>query len=169
MSMMRLVIGAALGFILAQGVLYCLKRFVGWLQRAEVSQWAQRLRLAGGSGFAGGFAKYAGPVAAAVAVIALAAWTIEDYLRTRSAPSAAVAAAADAAAVAADADSVADEVAGLTPASTSEAATAAQVTGVDPYGDASFTCASASCSDFWPPEMSPCTALRPSIRPQVLM
>jgi len=41
MSMTQLVMGTALGFFVAQGVLYGIKHLIGWLQRSVVATGAK--------------------------------------------------------------------------------------------------------------------------------
>jgi len=136
--MLQLIVGAALGFILAQCALYCLGQLVGWLRRAGLRDRIRRLRPVRLPALTSGFIRSAGVVAGGVAIIALAAWTVADFLSSRSAHGATAAAVADAAAVAPDADGTADEVAGLVPAPPSEAVPEGQVAAADPYRDADF-------------------------------
>jgi len=68
MSMTQLVIGTALGFFVAQGVLYSIKHLIGWVQRSDARKRILKLPPALGSTFIGGFTKYATLIGASAAV-----------------------------------------------------------------------------------------------------
>jgi hypothetical protein len=133
-SMTQLVFGAALGFIVGEGVLYSMKRFVGCLQRDEMRKRIRKLTPLRGSALIGGFNKYAGILGASAALITLGVWAVGDYLAARSAPSVARANAFDpsTAVLISDPRGSPDEVAGLTPA------TAVRVVNVEPYTDSDY-------------------------------
>jgi len=59
MSMMQLVIGTALGFVIAQSGLYGIRHSLGWLQREEFST---RIRTLPGHVIVAGFIRYAAPI-----------------------------------------------------------------------------------------------------------
>jgi hypothetical protein len=86
MSMIQLVIGSALGFVFAQGALFAARQGAGWLGRGRIPQRRGTLTPPQWTSFLGGFVKYAGPIAAAVALLTLGAWAVSDYLAARSAP-----------------------------------------------------------------------------------
>jgi hypothetical protein len=132
--MTQLVFGAALGFIFGEGVLYSMKRFVGWLQRDEMHKRIRRLTPLRGSALIGGFNKYAGILGASAALITLGVWAVGDYLAARSTPSVAKANVFDpsTAVPISDPHGSPDPVAGLTPA------TAVPVDNVGPYTDSDF-------------------------------
>jgi hypothetical protein len=81
-SMIQLVLGAALGFIIGQGVLHGTKQLVGWILRDEVRG---RLPHVRGTALLGGFIKYSGVIGAIGALIFLGVWTIGDYVAARAA------------------------------------------------------------------------------------
>src|SRR6195256_764323 len=85
MSMTQLVIGTALGFFVAQGVLYSIKHLIGWVQRSDARKRILKLPPSLGSTFIGGFTKYATLVGASAAVITLGVWGVADYLAAQSA------------------------------------------------------------------------------------
>jgi hypothetical protein len=140
MSMTQLIFASALGFIAAQGGLYGVKSFAGWLQREGVRARIGGLIPSSAHGFIGAFIRYAAPVGASVALVTLGAWAVGDYLSARAARSALAAGGLDGATAAAVADSappVDDTLS--TPAPASDAATAGTpVTTVDPYADEDF-------------------------------
>jgi hypothetical protein len=138
--MTQLVFGAALGFIVGQGVLYSMKHFIGWLQRDEVRQLIRRLTPLGGSDLIGGFIKYAGVLGAIAALVTLGVWTVGDYLAARSARSVARAnvLGPSTAVPISDLHGSPDEVAGLTPAPNANFSNAVPVDNADPYTDSDF-------------------------------
>jgi hypothetical protein len=138
--MSQLVIGSALGFLIAQGVLHGLRRAIGLLKQDELRQWIATLIPSRGSNIVGGFIQHAGLIGASVAVIALGAWATRDYLAAKSARSAAIADVFDPspAVPASDSPGSADEAAGLPRAPKPEPAKAVAVDNVDPYADPDF-------------------------------
>jgi hypothetical protein len=138
--MTQLVFGAALGFIVGQGVLYSMKHFIGWLQRDEVLELIRKLTPLRGHALIGGFIKYAGVLGASAALITLGVWTVGDYLAARSARSVAKANVfgSSTAVPISDQRAPPDEVAGLTPAPSANSSTAVPVDDVDPYTDSDF-------------------------------
>ncbi len=140
MSMIQLVIGSALGFIAAQGVLYGIKQLIGWLQREqEVHKRSRKLTPSLRSTFIDGFAKYAALAGASAAVITLGVWAVRDHLAATSERSAALANAFDSqtSAPISDPDGSLDQAAGLT-APKGDPSTAVPVDNVDPYADSDF-------------------------------
>jgi len=133
MSMTQLVIGTALGYFVAQGVLYSIKHLIGWLRRTDARKRILRLAPSLGSTFFAGFTKYATLVGAGAAVITLGVWAVGDYLAAQSARSAATADVLEpsTAVPVSDAHGSAHEVAGHAPA-------AVPVDNVDPYTDSDF-------------------------------
>jgi hypothetical protein len=132
MSMAQLVIGAALGFMIAQGVLYGVKHLLGWLQREGTTPPRAHIYLSS-------LIRYAGPVAASAALITLGVWAVGDYFAAKSARAADTANVFDpSTADATPADSHVDEVAGAPLAPKIAPPTEAPVAGVDPYGDPDF-------------------------------
>ena len=91
MSMTQLVIGTALGFFVAQGVLYSIRHLIGWLQRSDARKRILRSTPSLGSTFIGAFIKYAAPVGAGAALITLGVWAVGDHYAAKSARSAATA------------------------------------------------------------------------------
>ena len=84
LSMTQLIFGAALGFLLGEGVLHGVKHSIGWLQRDEVRQRVGKLSSVRGPELVGGFIKYAGVIGAIGALITLGVWSVGDYLAARS-------------------------------------------------------------------------------------
>ena len=142
MSMTQLVIGAALGFILAEGVLYGTRHALIWLRRDDTRR-RLRLRLfidSRDSAFIAAFTKYGALVGASAAVITLGAWAVGDYMAARSARSAALANTFEAATAppAAAPQRVADDGAASAPAPGTEAPVAVAAAAADPYADPDF-------------------------------
>jgi hypothetical protein len=140
MSMTQLVIGTALGFFVAQGVLYSIKHLSGWLQRSEARKRIVKLPPSLGSTFIGGFTKYATLVGASATVITLGVWAVGDHLAEKSARSAAMADVLlpSTAVPVSDSHGSPDEAAGLAPAPKVDRSTAVRVDNVDPYTDSDF-------------------------------
>jgi hypothetical protein len=91
MSMTHIIIGAALGFIAAQGVLFGLRQAMGWLVQNGMHKRLSRLAPPRGSSVISGFIRYAAPVGAVAGLTTLAVWAIGDYLAAKSAHRAALA------------------------------------------------------------------------------
>jgi hypothetical protein len=138
--MTQLVFGAALGFIVGQGLLYSMKHFIGWLQRDEVRELIRKLTPLRGSALIAGFIKYAGVLGASAALITFGVWTVGDYLAARSARSVARANALgpSTAVPISDPHGSPGEIAELTPAPNANSSTAVPVDNVDPYTDSDF-------------------------------
>ena len=139
MSMTQIVFGAALGFLIAQGVLYCMKRLIEWLQRDEVRAHIRTLTPASGRAIAHASVKYAVLLGAGAALITLGVWAFGDYFAARSARSAAVSdvetPVALPASPAAESPQKATE---LTPAPKTDDSSATPAGRADPYADPDF-------------------------------
>jgi hypothetical protein len=137
MSMMQLVIGTALGFVIAQSGLYGIRHSLGWLQREEIRT---RIRTMPGHVIVGGFIRYAAPIGAVAALIALGVWALGDYMAAKAARSTALTNTLDPAASAAGAaqSSPADEAGTTAAHTTAEPTTAVQPDGIDPYADPDY-------------------------------
>jgi hypothetical protein len=137
MTMMQLIVGAALGFIVAQSGMYGVRHSLRWLQREEVGT---RVRALPGQVLVGGFVRYAAPIGAAAALITLAVWAVGDYLAARATRTATLANALDSppAAGAAQPQGSTDEAAGGSVAAPTEAATATQPESASPYADPEY-------------------------------
>jgi hypothetical protein len=140
MSMTQLVIGTALGFFVAQGVLYSIRHLIGWLQRSDARKRFLKLPASLGPTFIRGFTKYATLVGASAAVITLGVWAVGDYLAAQSARSAATADVLEpsTAVPVSDAHGSPDVVAAHAPAPKVDRSTAVPVDNVDPYSDSDF-------------------------------
>jgi hypothetical protein len=138
--MSQLVIGSALGFLIAQGLLFTFRRAIGGLKHDGLRQRFATLIPARGSSIIGGFIQHAGLIGASVAVIALGAWAARDYLAAKSARSAAIADVLDPSPAVSASDTLGspDEAAGLARASKAEPPDAVPVNNVDPYADPDF-------------------------------
>ena len=84
MSMTQLIIGAAFGFLVAQGLLYSLNRLVIWLQRGNLLARARAVRTAPAPTVVGALIRYAAPVGIGAALITLGVWAVNDYLAAKS-------------------------------------------------------------------------------------
>lgn len=140
MSMAQLVIGAALGFIIAEGVLYGIRHLILWLRRDETRRRFRTFTVSRESAFMAGFTRYGALVGASAAIITLGAWAVGDYLAAKSARSAAMANAFEAATpVPAPAlQHSADDTAGVDAAADADSPKAPPADGVDPYADPDF-------------------------------
>lgn len=85
MSMTKLVIGAALGFLLAQGLLYVLGRLTGPLRKGELLARVRSLHATPEPTVLGALIKFAAPLGIGAALITLGVWAVNDYLAARSA------------------------------------------------------------------------------------
>lgn len=85
MSMTRLVIGTAIGFLVAQAVLYGLSRLIGSLRRGDLLVRARALGMTPSPTVLSAFIKYAAPVGIGVALLTFGVWAVSDYLAARSA------------------------------------------------------------------------------------
>jgi hypothetical protein len=136
--MTQLIIGAALGFIVGEGVLHGMKRLIDWLQRDEVRSRIRKLIPLRGSDLIRGFIKHAGLLGAIAALLTLGVWTVGDYLAARSVRSVAGASVVHPSALPRSSRHSPDEIAGLTPASIVNSSAAGPVDNVGPYSDSDF-------------------------------
>jgi hypothetical protein len=146
MSMSQLVIGAAIGYIVAHLVLFGTKYSMAWLRRDAVQTRLRVLASAPGPAVAAGLIKYGAVIGASAALLALGAWAIGDYYAARSASSAVAASVADSPAPApASSPQRSEEEVAAQPASrqavrvasvAASAGAAAQT--ADPYSDPAF-------------------------------
>ncbi len=133
MSMTQLVLGCALGFLVAQGLIHGLRRLLGGKAPAAAARGDGKSIP---SSYLRAFIRYAAPVGASAAFVLLGAWTIQDYLSAKTAH-APVAEAVDPVAVAAAASGSAVEIpaaAGLAETEDSGAGRAE----ANPYADGEF-------------------------------
>jgi hypothetical protein len=139
MSMTQLIIGTALGFVVAQSALYSLRYSFGWLQREEVRTRIRAMTPSPGHAFVAGFIRYAAPIGASVALITLGVWAVSDYLAAKAARSAALTGALDPATAAALPPGSSDELpASSTAPATTEPAIAVQPENAEPYADPDY-------------------------------
>ncbi len=140
MNMTQLVIGAALGFLLAQGVLYGIKHSIAWVWRDEVRARIRALTPPSGRAIAHASVKYGVLLGSAAALITLGVWAVGDYSAGRSAHGAAGSDAESPVALprspAAESPPKVAELA--PPAPKADASTADRTESVDPYADSDF-------------------------------
>src|SRR5437762_14119780 len=91
MSMTQLVIGSALGFFVAQGVLYSIRHLIGWLQRCDAHKRILRPTPSLGATLICARIKYAAPVGPGAALVTLGVWVVGDHYAPNSARSGATA------------------------------------------------------------------------------
>ena len=137
MTMMQLIVGAALGFIVAQSGMYGVRHSLRWLRREEIGT---RVRTLPGQVIVGGFIRYAAPIGAAAALITLAVWAVGDYLAARTAHTDTLASALDSppAASAAQAQSPTDEATGGSASAPTDTPPASQPQSANPYADPEY-------------------------------
>jgi hypothetical protein len=91
MTMIQIITGTAIGFLLAHAVLYGSRRLLGWLRRGDLMARLRALRLPAvrlrgpGPHVLSAFVKYAAPVAISAALATLCVWGVSDYLAAKSA------------------------------------------------------------------------------------
>jgi hypothetical protein len=137
MSMTQIVIGAALGYLVARAAVFGTKFSLAWLRRDGFQTRLRKLAAAPGPAVAAGLIKYGAVIGASAALLALSAWAIGDYYAARSARSAAAAVAdAPMSAPAARPQKAAEEEVAAQPAPETLASTGAE--GTDPYADPAF-------------------------------
>lgn len=139
MSMFQIVIGAALGVIAAEVLLFGFRQLAAWLQAPAAREWLADMNPSQRFAAIGGFGRYAALVLGCAALITLALWGTVNYLATRSERREALAAAMDpAAALQAhspeDAQALGHAAVMKTDARSADPAGAT----VDPYTDADF-------------------------------
>ncbi len=137
MSMTQLIIGACLGFMIAQGVLHGIRQLLDWLPQDRVRTRVRALVPA--PALIGAFVRYAGPVGASAALITLGVWAVSDYLAAKSARTAPTASLFDPAVAEAPTDphNLSDDHAAPAAGVAADAASA-PANGADPYHDAEF-------------------------------
>ena len=138
MSMIQLVIGTALGFVIAQSGLYGIRYSLGWLQREEIRT---RIRTLPGHLIVGGFIRYAAPIGAVAALITLGVWALGDYMAAKAAHSAAALTNTldpTTSAAGTPPSNPADEAGTSAAHTTAEPTTAVQPGGIDPYADPDY-------------------------------
>src|SRR5258708_31187494 len=89
MGLTKIGIGATLGCLAAEGVLYGLRHAARWLQNDDVLRHIGRLRRLApgrGSNLMAGFVRYAGVIGVSAALITLGVWAVGDYRTAKSAP-----------------------------------------------------------------------------------
>ena len=140
MSMTRLVIGAALGFLIAQGLLFAVGRLIDWLRQGDLLARARTMRATPESPVLGALIRYAAPLGIGAALITLGVWAVNDYLAAKSARNS-EAELFDSSAPAADAEHAAPRLQGsMTPprAPAPEALEETASPAPDPYADPGF-------------------------------
>jgi hypothetical protein len=95
MSMTQLVIGAALGFLLAHGMLLGSRQLAAWLMSAPGQEWIRELIPSQRFAAIGGFGRFAALVLGSAALITVGLWGVVDYLAARSERNVAMTAAFD--------------------------------------------------------------------------
>ena len=85
MSMTQLVIGAAFGFLVAQGLLYGLRWLIGRLRWEELIARARAVRGTPAPTVVSALIRYAAPIGVSAALITLGVWALSDYLAAKSA------------------------------------------------------------------------------------
>jgi hypothetical protein len=144
MSMTQLIIGTALGFIVAQSGLYGIRHSLGWLQREELRTRLRALTPAPGHAVIAGFIRYAAPIGATVALITLGVWAVGDYLAARAARTTALAGSLDSTAAVTAPEGSTEEGTGASAAigsaasANAEPAVAVQPESADPYADPDY-------------------------------
>lgn len=98
MSLMQIIIGAALGVIVAEVLLFGLRQAAAFLQGPAARQWLADIDPSHRFAAIGGFGRYAALVLGCAALITLALWGTVNYLAARSERKEALAAALDPAA-----------------------------------------------------------------------
>jgi hypothetical protein len=137
MGMTQLIIGTALGFMVAQSGLYAIGRSLGWLQRGEIGTRIRALTPSPGHAVVAGFIRYAAPLGAAAALITLAVWGIGDYMAAKAARNATVANTLDAA-TAPQLSPSAEDGAAATVAANTAPVTVSQPESGNPYADPEY-------------------------------
>jgi hypothetical protein len=143
MSMGHTIIGAAVGFILAQGLLFGARHVLTWLKSETVQEWLREVLPSQRFAAIGGFGRYAALVLGSAALITLGLWGVVDYLAARSERNTAMAATFDPATTPTTSESPTSTdtppgtTASLLPKPTVTQA-AAVTDAVDPYADPDF-------------------------------
>ena len=140
MGMIQLIIGTALGFIVAQSGLYGIRRSLRWLQREDVRTRLRALTPSPGHAIIAGFIRYAAPIGASAALITLGVWAVGDYLAAKAVRSVALASDLEPASAAGvpRPQGLPEEGAATRVAADIEPATAVQPENFDPYADPDY-------------------------------
>lgn len=138
MSMTRLIIGTAIGFLVAQGLLYGLNWLIGWLRRGDLLERGRALRMAPSPTVLSAFIKYAAPVGIGAALLTFGVWAVSDYLAARSARNAEAKLFDSSAPPVAEQGTPSARSAALTPPAPAEAAEETADSIHDPYADPEF-------------------------------
>src|SRR5262249_52212579 len=88
MSMIQTVIGAALGFIVAQGALVGIRHLAGWVQQGEVRERIRALTPESGQAIIDWFNKHAAQLGACAVLITIGIWAVSDFMKSKSADAA---------------------------------------------------------------------------------
>jgi hypothetical protein len=129
--MTQLVLGAALGFIIGQGVLHSVKHAVGGFDGDGIRG---RIRP-----LIGGFIKYSAVIGVLGALITLGVWAVGDYVAAKSAHKITASALnSSPAALASDPHPAVYEAARLTPVVDSNSSAVESTDSPDPYADPDF-------------------------------
>jgi len=134
MNMIQLILGAAAGFIVGEGVLYGAKRFVNWLPSIVARK--RKLGALRTSSLIGGLVKYGSALAAVAAFITFAFWIVGDYVAEPPAVSMANVQGSDPSAGVSLSDP--DEVVGVSPAMRVNPSVKVKANNTDPYTDSAF-------------------------------
>lgn len=139
MSMTKLVIGTALGFLIAQGLLHVLGRLIVRLRQGDLLARVRTMRATPEPTVLGALIRYAAPLGIGAALITLGVWAVNDYLAAKSARNA-EAQLFDSSAPAPDPQQPAPQVpsASLKPPAPLEAVAETAATAPDPYADPQF-------------------------------
>jgi hypothetical protein len=89
MNLTQLIVGAAVGVLLAEGARYGIKHLFGWLQRDELRTHTRKLDPLSGHPLVHALFKYVALAGAVAAFVTLGVWATGDYFATRSARGAA--------------------------------------------------------------------------------
>lgn len=138
MGMTQLILGTALGFVVAQSALYAIRHSLGWLQSEQVATRVRAMTPSPGHALVAGFIRYAAPLGAAAALITLAVWGIGDYMATKAARSATLATTLDSSASRAPPAAAPEDGAAGAVAVNAEPTTAVQGEGPNPYADPDY-------------------------------
>jgi hypothetical protein len=140
MSMIQLVLGTALGFIVARAVLFGSRYGIAWLAQGNVVVRARQLSASLGPKLLSGFVRYAAPVCVSAGLVTLGVWAVSDYLAARSARNSTLAGTfvPPVAAPAEQPPPSPDEVAPKVAADKTPAASAVAPEHIDPYRDPDF-------------------------------
>ena len=139
MSMVELVFGAALGFVIAQLALNGVSHVLRWTRTERAGPWLRRIVRLPGPALFGFFVRYAAPIGVSAALLLMGGWAVSDYLKARAAHNAALASTFS------PASTTAPEPQESPPSAPvpvrpppAEAVAQARVEAIDPYADPEF-------------------------------